>query len=235
MTSRFLIAGACILLLAPPMVAQGTPNTLTDAERAAGWQLLFDGRTTNGWRNFRRETISDGWQVVDGALTRVAQGGDIITTEQFTNFELALEWRLSPDGPPGNSGIFYRATEEASIIYLGAAEMQILDNGRHGDGQSELTSAGSNYAMHPVAHHHARPVGEWNSVRIVVNGNQVQHWFNGARVVEFEIGSPDWQARLAASKFKDWPLYAKATTGHIGLQEHGSYVAFRNIKIRRLP
>lgn len=230
-----VLLAATTLLTVPALPAQAAPNTLTDAERAAGWELLFDGRTTAGWRNFRQETIRDGWQVVDGALTRVAQGGDIITVDQFTNFELALEWRLSPDGPPGNSGIFYRATEEASIIYLGAAEMQILDNERHPDGQSELTSAGSNYAMHGVAHHHARPVGEWNSVRIVVNGNHVQHWFNGTKVVEFEIGSPDWQARLEASKFRDWPLYAKATTGHIGLQEHGSYVAFRNMKIRRLP
>lgn len=222
-------------LLAGPAAAQGAPNTLTDAERAAGWQLLFDGQTTRGWRNYRADTISSGWQAVDGALTRVRRGGDIITTEQFTNFELALEWRLSPDGPPGNSGIFYRATEEPQTIYFGAAEMQILDNARHGDGRSELTSAGANYAMHGVPHAQARPVGEWNSVRLVVNGNHVEHWFNGAKVVEFEIGSPDWQARLAASKFKDWPLYAKASTGHIGLQEHGSYVAFRNMKIRRLP
>lgn len=226
---------AASLLTAPMLHAQAAPNTLTDAERAAGWQLLFDGRTTNGWRNFRQQTIRDGWQVVEGALTRVDQGGDIITEEQFTNFELALEWKLSPDGPAGNSGIFYRATEEASIIYLGAAEMQILDNERHPDGRSALTSAGSNYALHGVAHHHARPVGEWNTVRIVVDGNQVQHWFNGAKVVEFELGSPDWLARVAASKFADWPLYAKATTGHIGLQEHGSFVAFRNIKVRRLP
>lgn len=235
MKARLLSVTACALLVTPPLAAQGAPNTLTDAERAAGWQLLFDGRTTNGWRNFRQQTIRDGWQVVDGALTRVAPGGDIITEEQFANFELALEWKLSPEGPAGNSGIFYRATEEASIIYLGAAEMQILDNERHPDGRSELTSAASNYALHGVAHHHARPVGEWNTVRIVVDGNQVEHWFNGAKVVEFELGSPDWLARVAASKFADWPLYAKATTGHIGLQEHGSYVAFRNIKIRRLP
>lgn len=232
---RFALLLAAALLVTPALDAQPAPNTLSDAERAAGWELLFDGRTTNGWRNFRQPAISDGWRVVDGALTRVAQGGDIITVEQFTNFELALEWRLSPEGPPGNSGIFYRAPEDVPIIYLGAAEMQILDNERHPDGRSELTSAGSNYAMHGVAHHHARPTGEWNSVRIVVDGNRVQHWFNGAKVVEFEIGSPDWQARLAASKFRDWPHYAKATTGHIGLQDHGSYVAFRNIKIRRLP
>ncbi len=231
-TMTLVLAAAA---LAAPLAAQGAPNTLTDAERAAGWTLLFDGRTTAGWRNYRADTLSSGWQAVDGTLTRVRRGGDIITTEQFANFELVLEWRLSPEGPAGNSGIFYRASEEPPVIYMGAAEMQILDNARHGDGRSELTSAGANYALYGVPHSAARPVGEWNTVRIVANGNHVEQWFNGAKVVEFEIDSPDWQARVAASKFKDWPLYARARSGHIGLQEHGSVVAFRNIKIRRLP
>lgn len=231
-TMTLVLAAAA---LAAPLAAQGAPNTLTDAERAAGWTLLFDGRTTAGWRNYRADTLSSGWQAVDGTLTRVRRGGDIVTTEQFANFELVLEWRLSPEGPAGNSGIFYRASEEPPVIYMGAAEMQILDNARHGDGRSELTSAGANYALYGVPHSAARPVGEWNTVRIVANGNHVEQWFNGAKVVEFEIDSPDWQARVAASKFKDWPLYARARSGHIGLQEHGSVVAFRNIKIRRLP
>jgi len=231
-TMTLVLAAAA---LAAPLAAQGAPNTLTEAERAAGWILLFDGTTTSGWRNYRADTLSAGWQAVDGALTRVRRGGDIVTREQFTNFELVLEWRLSPEGPAGNSGIFYRASEEPPVIYMGAAEVQILDNARHGDGRSELTSAGANYALHGVPHSAARPVGEWNTVRIVANGNHVEQWFNGAKVVEFEIDSPDWKARVAASKFKDWPLYARAGTGHIGLQEHGSVVAFRNIKIRRLP
>lgn len=232
---RTSMAAALTLLLAAPLAAQGGHNTLTDAERAAGWMLLFDGTTTTGWRNYRSDTLSSGWQAVEGTLTRVRRGGDIITTEQFTNFELSLEWKLSPDGPAGNSGIFYHASEEPMVIYMGAAEMQILDNARHGDGRSELTSSGANYGLYGVPHSAARPVGEWNSVRIIANGNHVEHWFNGAKVVEFELDSPDWKARVAASKFKDWPLYAKARTGHIGLQEHGSVVAFRNIKIRRLP
>lgn len=224
-----------LLAVAVPAAAQRAPNTLTDAERAAGWRLLFDGQTTTGWRNYRADTLSHGWQVVDGALTRVRRGGDIITTEQFANFDLILEWRLSPTGPAGNSGIFYRATEEPMVIYLGAAEMQILDNERHPDGRSELTSAGANYALYGVPHRAARPVGEWNEARIVARGNHIEHWFNGAKVVEFELGSPDWLARVQASKFRDWPLYAKSSVGHIGLQEHGSAVAFRNIRIRPLP
>lgn len=235
MVTRALPLVATGLLLAVPLVGQTPPNTLTDAERAAGWELLFDGRTTNGWRNFRRETLGGGWQVVDGALTRVGRGGDIVTTATFRNFELVLEWRLVPEGPAGNSGIFYRVSEEPPIIYLGAPEMQILDNERHSDGRSELTSAGANYALHGVAHHHTRPVGEWNAVRIVVNEDQVEHWLNGAKVVEYQLQSPEWQALVAASKFKDWVHYGQAEEGHIGLQDHGSFVAFRNIKIRRLP
>lgn len=232
---RMTVMAALALVLAAPLAGQQPPNTLSDAERADGWELLFDGRTTNGWRNYRSDTLSSGWQVVDGALTRVRRGGDIITREQFANFELVLEWKLSHTGPAGNSGIFYRATEEPTVIYMGAAEMQILDNMRHADGRSELTSAGANYAMHGVPHRYTRPVGEWNEVRIRAEGNHIQQWMNGNKVADFEIDSPDWKARLEASKFKDWPLYARASSGHIGLQEHGSVVAFRNIKIKRLP
>ena len=210
-------------------------NTLTDAERAAGWRLLFDGRSLAGWRRYKSAEPITGWEAVDGALTRTARGSDIITADQFRNFELALEWRLSLDGPAGNSGIFYRAVETTSEIYWGAPEMQVLDNARHPDGRSELTSAGSNYALHGVAHSHARPVGEWNTVRLVVNGNHVEHWLNGAKVVEYELGSPAWRALVAKSKFAEHADYGRAERGHIGLQEHGSYVAYRNIKIRELP
>ena len=210
-------------------------NTLTDAERAAGWRLLFDGRTLAGWKRYKSAEPVTGWEAVDGALTRTGGGGDIITTDQFGSFELALEWRLSPDGPPGNSGIFYRAVETTSAIYWGAPEMQVLDNARHPDGQSELTSAGSNFALHGVAHSHARPVGEWNAVRLVVNGNHVEHWLNGTKVVEYELGSADWRGRVATSKFAEHQDYGRAERGHIGLQEHETYVAFRNIRVRELP
>lgn len=209
-----------------------TMNTLSGEQRAAGWRLLFDGRTTTGWRGYKQEGMPSGWEATDGALTRTGRGGDIITVDQFGDFELELEWRLAPEGPPGNSGIFYRVTEEADAIYWGAPEMQILDNDRHGDGRSPLTAAGSNYALHGVGHEHTRPVGEWNAVRLVVSGNHVEHWQNGTKVVEYELGSPDWLERVANSKFAPHPLYGRARRGHIGLQDHGSYVAFRNIRIR---
>ncbi len=231
MKSLWVTAALAATALAAP--AQ-QPNTLTDAERAAGWMLLFDGKTTDGWRRYGADTMPPGWQAVDGALTRVGRGADIITTRQFADFELTLEWKLSPEGPAGNSGIFYRAPESSTAIYWGAPEMQILDDARHGDGRSELTSSGSNYALHGVPHGTARPVGEWNHVRIVAHGAHVEHWLNGKKVVEYALWSPEWEALVAKSKFAEHPQYGRAKAGHIGLQEHGSFVAFRNIKIREL-
>lgn len=207
-------------------------NTLTAQERQEGWRLLFDGETTAGWRGFRRRDMPEGWQVVDGALTRVAPAGDIVTTEEFADFELTLEWMVEPGG---NSGIFFRATEDVEEIYHGAPEMQILDDAGHRDGLSRLTAAGSNYGLHPVPEGVARPANEWNHVRLVVRGAHVEHWLNGARVVAYELWSPDWEERVRTSKFAEWPAYGRARSGRIGLQDHGDRVAFRNIRIRELP
>ena len=198
----------------------------------SGWRPLFDGRTTAGWRGYRKSDAPSGWQVVDGALTRVDKGGDLITTDQFANFELTLDWKIAPGG---NSGIIYRVTEQADESYMSGPEMQVLDDARHPDGQSRLTSAGSDYALYPAPPNIVRPAGEWNAIRLIVNGNHVEHWLNGIKVVEYELGSPDWSAKVAASKFAQWPTYGRATTGHIALQDHGDWVAYRNIKIRVLP
>lgn len=211
--------------------SQSMANTLTDAERAAGWKLLFDGQTTAGWRGYLKNAVT-GWQVVDGALTRAAEGGDIITTEQYRNFELALEWKI---GPGGNSGVFYRAVEGPSAIYFSAPEMQVLDDALHADGQSPLTSAGSNYGLHPAPRGVVRPVGEWNAVRIVVQGNQVEHWLNGRLIVRYQLHSNEWKTLVAGSKFAQWKEYGQAREGHIGLQDHGDWVAYRSIRIRVLP
>lgn len=220
-----LATAACPAAQSPPL------NQLTDAERAAGWRLLFDGRTTAGWRGFRRETMPEGWQVADGALTRVADGGDIITIEQFENFELALEWKVAPGG---NSGIFYRASEETDRIYESAPEMQVLDDARHRDGQSRLTSAGANYGLHASPEGLVKPAGEWNHARVLVNGGHVEHWLNGVKVVEYELWTPQWEWLVKGSKFAEWPPYGRAKRGHVGLQDHGDWVAYRNIKIREL-
>lgn len=211
-----------------PLSAQ---NTLTDEERAAGWRLLFDGHSTAAWRGYKSQTMPEGWQAVDGALTRVAEATDIITREQFQDFELALEWKI-PAG--GNSGIMFRVTEDAELTYHTGPEMQILDNAGHPDGANPATSTGSNYALHAPSADVAKPAGEWNSVRLVVKGNHVEHWLNGTKIVEYELGSDEWKKLVAASKFNAWPGYGRAPKGHIALQDHGAAIAFRNIKIREL-
>lgn len=221
-----------LLVTAACASAQGAPpNQLTSAERAAGWRLLFDGRTAAGWRGFRRETMPEGWQAVDGALTRVAEGGDIITVDQFDNFELVVDWKVAPGG---NSGIFYRATEETEWVYESAPEFQVLDDAGHRDGQSRLTAAGSNYALHGVPAGIVKPAGEWNQARILVNGAHVEQWLNGVKVVEYELWSPEWEALVKGSKFAQWPPYGRAKRGYVGLQDHGDWVAYRNIKVREL-
>jgi len=206
-------------------------NTLTPAERAAGWRLLFDGKTTAGWRGFKLDAMPAGWQVVDDALTRVGRGGDIVSCEKFRDFELSLEWNVAPGG---NSGIFYRASEDDEPIYWTAPEMQVLDDGKHPDGQSRLTAAGAAYGLYAAPAGVVKPAGEWNQVRIVVKGNHVEHWLNGLRVVEYELASPDWEAKIKATKFAPHPRYGRNREGYIGLQDHGDRVAFRNIKIRVL-
>ncbi|MCU0619435.1 MAG: DUF1080 domain-containing protein [Gemmatimonadaceae bacterium] len=217
--------------------AAATHNVLSEAERRAGWRLLFDGRTLDGWRGYNATGPGAGWAVEDGAIALVNPRGanDLITTERFGDFELVLQWRIRPDGPPANSGIFYRAEEkDGENIYQSAPEMQVLDDARHPDGRSRLTSAGSLYGLYAAPAGLVRPAGQWNDVRIVVRGTRVEHWLNGTQVVNAELWSADWNARHAASKFPQWPRYARATVGHLGLQEHGSWVAFRDIKLRVL-
>jgi hypothetical protein len=229
------LAQACSPTAAPnsaPAPAAEASNALSAAERAEGWRLLFDGRTTAGWRGYRSTTMPSGWQVVDGALTRVARGGDIVSVEEFANFELALEWKVEPGG---NSGVFYRAGEDDDAVYWTAPEMQVLDDSGHADGRSLLTSAGSVYGLYAVPRHLARPAGQWNQARIVVNGNHVEHWLNSVRAAAYELGSDDWLQRVAASKFAPHARFGRNARGLLALQDHGDRVAFRNIKIRVLP
>lgn len=197
------------------------------------WQSLLGDTPANDWRGFRRADLPAGWQMVDGALTRVAQGGDIITRETYDNFELTLEWKISPGG---NSGIFFRVVEDSTLnaVYLTGPEMQVLDNAGHADGKTPSTSAGSNFALHAPTRDATKAVGEWNAVRLLVNGAHVEHWLNGEKVVEYELWSDDWKQRVQASKFKAWPRYGMERRGHIALQDHGDWVAFRNIRIRRI-
>ncbi|MCH8273421.1 MAG: DUF1080 domain-containing protein [Armatimonadetes bacterium] len=215
-----------------PDQAGPKPNTLTAEEKREGFRLLFDGKTLNGWRGWKREAPPKDWSVKDGtmALTLGDDSGDIMTSGTFADFELRLEWKISPRG---NSGIFFRVSEEFLRPWETGPEMQILDDEGYPDGNPK-TSAGSDYAMHAPSKTVLRPAGEWNQVRIIANGNHVEYWLNGKKVVEYTIGSEDWNARYRASKYKDMPNFAKRKSGYIVLQDHRDVVAFRSIRIRNL-
>lgn len=199
---------------------------------ASAWHSLFDGRTQNGWRVYKSTAQSSGWTARDGVLMKSGPTDDIITTDQFGDFELELEWKLSPGG---NAGIFYRGTEEYEKVYWSAPEYQLLDDAAHGDGQNRLTSAGAAYALYPSPAGFVKPANQWNSTRIVVRGSHVEHWLNGKKLLEYEFGSPEWEARVKASKFVEWPNYGRAKRGHIAIQgDHEGELALRNIRIREL-
>jgi len=220
-------------------------NTLTPAEKAAGWKLLFDGKTWNGWRGFRRDKVpGEGWAIEEGTIKHLAgkgeqsqQGGDLITVGKYDNFELQLEWRVSPGA---NSGIKYLIDEDmVKSGYSGLGfEMQILDDERHPDakaGKNGNRTASALYDLIAPTNKKLNPVGEWNQIRLIIQGNHVEHWLNGAKVVEFELGSPQLKALIAESKYKNIARFGEVRKGHILLQDHGSEVWFRNIKIREFP
>ena len=204
------------------------PNTLSDQERQDGWRLLFDGRTTKGWRNYRGKEVSPGWKVEDGALVRAAGGaGDIVTEEQFDAFELALEFRIAPRG---NSGLMFHVTEEGAAPWQTGPEIQILDNAAGADPQR----TGWLYQLYRPDTDATRPAGEWNEIRLRIAPEKSSVFVNGVRYYEFVKGSADWNERVAKSKFARMPGFGKATTGHICLQDHGDTVAFRSIRIKPL-
>jgi len=208
------------------------PNTLDAAAKSAGWELLFDGHSTKGWRGFKQTEFPSGWAVADGTIQWVSSAGDLITDEQFENFELELEWKISEGG---NSGIFFHVSEDHNYTWETGPEMQSLDNAGHADGRAMLTSAGANYALHAPPADVTRPVGEFNKARILVNGPHVEYWLNGEKQCSYELWSPEWEALVAGSKFSKMPDYGLRRSGHIALQDHGNPVWFRNIRIRRLP
>jgi hypothetical protein len=219
-------------------------NTLTEDEQAQGWELLFDGQSVEHWRRYRQDSFpARGWIVDDGTLVILKRegdkpgGGDIITRERYQDFELQLDFMITDTA---NSGIFYRAVEsETEPIYWSAPEYQILDNDTYMsweeldfDLKTHLTA--ENYDLQSAPGDYTNPVGSWNTAKIVVNGNQVEHWLNGNLAVSYEINSEDWKIQVANSKFAEHPQYAQAESGYIGLQDHDHEVRFKNIKIRKL-
>ncbi len=198
---------------------------------AGGPRALFDGASTAGWRGYERPDCPSGWQALDGTLARVAEAGDLVTEEEYQDFDLEFEWRVAPGG---NSGLMFHVSEDHDAPWETGPEFQILDDALHPDGKEARTSAGSNYAMHAPRVHTARPAGDWNQARLLVRGAHVEHWLNGEKIVEYELWSDDWEQRVAACKWKDRPDYGRRKSGHIALQDHGDAVAFRNLRITRL-
>ena len=207
------------------------PAPAASSEARSGGELLFDGKTTAGWRAYKGTECPPGWQALDGALVRVSEAGDIVTVDEYQDFDLEFEWSVAPGA---NSGVMFHVTEDHDAPWETGPEFQILDNRVHKDGLDPRTSAGSNYAMHAPARDVTRPAGEWNQARIVVRGAHVEHWLNGEKVVEYELWSDDWKKRVAECKWKERPDYGMRKSGRIALQDHGDRVAFRNVRIRRL-
>jgi hypothetical protein len=237
---------ALLLFFAAISASAQTPNTLTPKEKAAGWHLLFDGKTTQGWRSARSSTFpATGWAVQDGTLAvtetggeESGNGGDLVTTRTYSNFELSVDFKTSPGA---NSGILYFVDLDLMPWHNGHGspigfEYQILDDNLHPDarrGKDGDRTVASLYDMiAPAANKPIKPVGEWNTARIVVRGKHGEHWLNGVKVLEYDRDSPQFKAILANSKYNVFPTYGQSATGYILLQDHGFPVSFRNIKIR---
>ena len=218
-----------VLPWGPPSAADSFKSA--DRRVESEWIDMLDENAKKRWRGYGESSWPSGWRLSDRLLHRVGGGGDIMTVETFRDFELELEWRVSRGG---NSGIIYRVSLGDDRPYRSGMECQVLDDREHRDGRNPITCAGSLYGMYARSDDVVKPVGEWNAVRIVARGNHVEHWLNGLKVVEFEVGSDDWNTRLAKSKFADWPKFAKNRAGHISLQDHGDPVWYRKIRVRRL-
>ena len=198
----------------------------------SGWVPLFDGTTLAKWKGYKVDAVPNGWRIEAGTLMKDRPVADIVSRDEYGDFELMLEWKI---GEGGNAGIFYHGTEEYDHIYWSAPEYQLLDDAKAADGKSPLTQAATAYALYPRTAGQLKPVGEWNETRILEKGAHVEHWLNGTKTVEYELWSPDWKEKVAGSKFKDWPNYGLAKRGRIALQgDHLGTLAFRNIKIREL-
>ncbi len=212
-------------------------NTLTAAEKKAGWKLLFDGKTLNGWRMYQSKP-ADCWGAKDGEIyckgskeDKSDLRADLVSTEKFDNFELSIEWKIAAQG---NSGIMYHVTEDLGAAYLTGPEYQLIDDDGYPGKLEDWQKTAADYAMYPTTSRPVKPVGQFNVTKIVVNGSHREHWLNGVKVVEFEAWSDDWNQRKANGKWKDTPEYGMNKSGHICLQDHGSGVWFKNIKIRQL-
>lgn len=232
---RWAVAASGLMLAAVLLgAAERAPNTLTDEEKAAGWELLFDGQTAAEWRNFRRDELTGrGWTVENGCLKLRANGqggGDICSRQKYANFELSLEVWMTPGA---NSGVMYHVTDEVDPCWQSGPEVAIQEEPAD---RRNKHSFGALYDMvAPNENKLLKPPGEWNELRIKLDGDRGEHWLNGQRIVEYQRFGAEWDALVAGSKFKDMPRFGKEREGFICLQDHGNELWFRNIKVRRLP
>ena len=210
------------------------PLVGADQSSAPGpWRSLLEDHSAPAWRGWKESGLPAGWHVEGGVLTKDGKVDDLVTSDSFGNFELELEWMI---GKAGNSGIFYRGTREYDHIYWSAPEYQLLDDENTEDGKSRLTAAGSVYALYGVPAGVVAQFDHWNTTRLVVKGNHVEHWLNGKKVVAYDLKSADWKSRVAASKFSAYPNYGLAAAGLIGIQgDHPGTLAIRAIRIREWP
>lgn len=224
--SSCLIASVATLVTATNLSAQDRDAGSAAADTEI---VLFDGSNLDEWQGYKQEAIGDGWVIEDGVLHFNGQGGgDIVTRRDFTHFDFSFEWAVTEGA---NSGIMYKVGMGDGAPYITGPEYQILDNAKHQDGKNPMTSAASLYGLYAPEGAELKPVGEWNSGRIRIQGNHIEHWLNGVKVVETELGSDEWRERLEASKFRDWEKFATLSTGRIALQDHGDEVMYRNLKI----
>ena len=238
MKKKVLIAIAIITsCLGMVSFYQPKDNALTQSEKKSGWKLLFDGKTLKGWRMYQN-IATECWGINNGELYCKGDNNegnklraDIITTEQYDNFELSVDWKIAPES---NSGILYLVTEKYEKPYLSGPEYQIIDDIGFPQKLEEWQKTGADYAMYLASSRPTHPVGQYNTSRIIVKGTHREYWLNNVKVVDFEAFTPDWENRKATGKWKIAPDYGIAKKGYICLQDHGGGVWFKNIKIRKL-
>jgi hypothetical protein len=223
------------------VVQKGSPkdNSLTDQERKDGWKLLFDGNSADGWRGYNQESLPENWLVENGTLKSLGKGGDVggdivYDKEAYDNFEIVIDWKIEEGG---NSGFFYHIVEgeQYPVAYHTAPEYQMIDQLGFPQNLEPWQSIGGDYGMYDPDYEGAvKAAGEWNTTRIRFTEEEVSYWLNGKKTVSFVPWSEDWQERKGAGKWKDYPDYGESRSGLIGLQDHGSQIWFKNIKIRKL-
>jgi hypothetical protein len=228
--------GLFILGCVLAMMESFAQNTLTPQEKKDGWILLFDGKTTTGWHNFNSDQVGPGWKVDDGSLhldPALGKGGDLLTAEEYQDFELQFEWKISTCG---NSGLIFNVVEDKKYteVWHTGPEMQVLDNSCHPDAKIHKHRAGDLYDLVPCSTETVKPAGEWNQVRLVSKNANYEFWLNGTKVVTFTMHDANWDDMIRQSKFKDMPDFGKALKGRLALQDHSDKVWYKNIKVRKI-